>query len=749
MAYLDVRRSVGSLSAILFCIVACSARLQAQTQNPSAQTNDEDLVRVETDLVQTDVMVFDKGGKFVDGLKREQFDVRVDGRPVPVVFFERFVGDLKKGATGAGASNGNAAQGEPGATRGRYVAFFLDDVHLSADSLERVRKTVRQFVENSMRLNDSVLVATATGQLGFLQQFTDNKGVLRVALSRLTYKPFIVRDAEQIEMTEYQAIRVDAGDRDAISHFAALLLAQTNAGATPVGVGPPSGGSIYSKPSGGRPIGMSREQAERMVVDRAQWMLKQTADHSLGTLGALERLMRGSAQLPGRKLIFFISDGFYLNDRNTGFADKLRQITDAALRAGVVIYSMDARGLVGDVDASSNRVDQVGKLSRANVGSLAASQDPLTALASDTGGRALLNSGQLDAAVRNALEETSNYYRIAWKPETDESKGGKFSKVEVEVVGRPELTVRLPKGYMASLAAGAAGDAKAAPRANASGEKLKDLKDAGSELRAALTAPVVRRALPVTLSTSFVDVPGTGTVVTSSVEVATDGLMYGPDGKQAAAIDVVGVVLNDQGKQAANFKTRLTVTPLPAGASGAAGERPGVIYNHRAPLAPGIYQVRAAARDAGDYQVGSAVQWIEVPDLSKRQLALSSLHLGGRAVGGAKAGEAAQVQFSVDHRFARSSRLDFLAFVYNAARASAGAPVDLSLEIQVLQGNRAVVSAPARKLMPDALADFARIPITGAVSLGQLPAGQYEIELKVNDNVAKTSATQRAIFEIQ
>ena len=752
MTHLKLRRSFATLPAALAALALCAsgARGQNQASGTPPQKPAEDVVRVETELVQTDVMVFDKQGKFVEGLGREQFEVHVDGRVVPVAFFERVVaGGAGEGAARAGSGAVAPATPDAGGARARvrHVAFFLDDVHLSADSLQRVRKSVGQFVENDMGPNDSVLIATATGQLGFLQQFTDDKGVLRVALARLAYKPFIVRDSEQVPMTEYQAIKVDAGDRDAISQFAALLLAQTNPPATPVGVGPPAGGSIYSKPTGGQQIGMTREQAEHMVRERAQWIIKQTSDYSLGTLTALESLMRGSAEFPGRKLIFFISDGFYLNDRNTGFGDKLKQITDAALRAGVVIYSIDARGLVGDTDAGSNRSDSVGKLSRVNVGELSASQDPLNALAGDTGGRALLNSGQFDAALHSALEETSNYYRVAWKPEAEEQKGGAFKRVEVSVVGRPELTVRLPRGYMASLAAGLSDKAKSRTTAAAPVEKGSGAKDAVADLRGAITSAVPKRALPVTLSASFVDVPGSGPVLTSSVQVGTDSLDYGADGHQPASIDIIGVVLNDQGKPAANFKTRLGVTPLPADATSAA-ERPGVIYNYRAPLAPGLYQIRAAARDAGGGQVGSATRWIEIPNLSKRQLSLSSLLLGGHQVGGAKAGDAPQVQFSVDRRFPRSTRLDFIAFIYNAARASGGGPVDLSVQVRVLRDGKPVVAAPARKLTPDATADLARIPLTGAVTLGQLPAGQYEIEIGVTDNLSKTSATQRVGFEI-
>jgi VWFA-related protein len=620
-----------------------------------------------------------------------------------------------------------------------------------------VRKTVSNFLEHGMGPDDRVMIATATGQLGFLQQFVDHKGVVRLALSRVAYRPYVVRDpGEQVPMTEYQALRVDAGDRDALTQFASLLLQQSNAGRMPVGVGPPGGGpSVYSKPTGGNQIGMTREQAERMVRERAQLILKETSAYSMGTLAALESLMRGAAQLPGRKLVFFISDGFYLNDRNTDFSNRLKGIADAALRAGVIIYTLDARGLnTGETDASSNRADHVGKLSRVNVGDLASSQAPLTTLADDTGGRANINTYGFDEAVSRALAETSSYYRVAWKPELDEQKGGKFKQVEVSVVGRPELTVRLPRGYMSSLAAATQPkppktEAKTAEAQKSAAAKSPEAKAAEDDFHAAFAAATDLRALPTVLSTSFVDVPGKGGVLTSSVQVSAAGLDYGPDSKQPAAVDIVGAIWNDRGARAGDFQTRLNVTPMSSAAAG--GEQPGVIYNARTPLAPGFYLVKVAARDARGRQTGSAAQWVEVPDLSKKQLALSSIHIGGRTVGGgvgAGAGAAVQqVQFSVDRHFSRSSKLDFLAFIYNATPS--GSAVDLSASVRITRDGRAVVSAPPIKIAPPAQTDLARIPFTGVISLGQLPPGRYELELEVSDNSAKTSAAQRVAFDVQ
>jgi hypothetical protein len=317
------------------------------------------------------------------------------------------------------------------------------------------------------------------------------------------------------------------------------------------------------------------------------------------------------------------------------------------------------------------------------------------------------------------------------------------------VAGRPDLNVRLHRGYVPA-AVRAAEEAKSDKTGTKTDAKIAALPK-GTEaksvedLQAALAAPAGKRGVPTALSTSFVDVPGTGPVLTNSVEIGTATLDYGADGKQPASVDLVGVVYSEQGKPITNFSKRLTVAP----SASASGEQPGVIYNHRAPLAPGLYQVKAAVRDARGGQVGSAVQWIEIPDLSKKLLSLSSLHLGGRQVGGGADGSAPQIQFSVDRRFPRASKVDFLGFVYNAARAGGAGAVDLSVTVKVLRDNKAVVSSPARRLAPEAGGDFARIPVTGAISLGQLPIGRYELEIGVTDNVARTNASERIVFEIK
>lgn len=717
------------LSAVLLCPPA-GARAQTQDR--------EEVVRVETELVQTDVMVFDKSGQFVDGLRREDFELRVDGRPVPLAFFERVSAPPRRGegAPGAAAAAANAAIASRG--RGRTVVFFIDDLHLSLDSLKPTRSAITRFIDEEMAPGDLVAIVTPTGQLGFLQQFTDSKAVLRAAVARLKNLPNQIHDAEQPPMSEYIATRIANGDRQAAGFYITKIQE-----------------GFFSKDAakaGGNPASNSNAVFE-MVKTRATNITKQMESVTNGSLSALERLVSTAGQIEGRKLIFFVSDGFYLDGKGSVSTAnrRLQLVTDTAARTGSVIYTIDARGLFAPFhDASGSRPrDPNGYLDRSSVGEATLAQDGLANLAGETGGQFLKNQNYFDRWVSRVMDETSNYYRIAWKPEADDQKGGRFRRVEVAVASRPDLTVRLHRGYVpaAARAAEESKDDKAKSDAKATPLPKSEAKGAEADFRAALSAPAGKRGLPTAVSASFVDVPGTGAVLTSSVEVGTGTLDFGADGRAPASVDMVGVVYNEQGKPVTNFSKRLTVAP----AASASGEQPGVIYNHRAPVAPGLYQVKAAVRDTRGGQVGSAVQWVEVPDLSKKQLALSSLHLGARQVGGGgpDSKDAPQIQFSVDRRFARSAKVDFLGFVYNAARAGGGGAVDLSVTLRVLRDNKAVVSSPARKLAPEAGADLARIPVTGAISLGQLPSGRYELEVGVTDNVARTNAVERVIFEIK
>ncbi|HEX8708692.1 MAG TPA: VWA domain-containing protein [Pyrinomonadaceae bacterium] len=726
----------------LLCLAAFVSPSYGQQNPPAAQ---DDVLRINTELVQTSVTVFDKQGRFVEGLKPEQFELRVEGKPVQISFFER----VKAGTnaeetqvTAARAPNPSAAPGRSPAGisyRGRTIVFFIDDLHLSLESLGRTRDALNYFIEKQMMPQDQVAFVTASGQIGFLQQFTDNQAVLRAALARVRNIPNTTRDSDQPPMTEYVAIRIINGDRDAAGIYIDKIIE-----------------GFFSKKYGG-PRGLNRNAIFEMVKTRASHIVFGIEAVTDNSLKSLQNMLRITQEIPGRKLVFLLSDGFYLDTKKGGGAAniQLQRVTDTAARTGSVIYTIDARGLFAPIhDATGEKpFDPYGRLDRATMGESTLSQDGLNALAGDTGGRFLKNQNYFDNWVGRVLDETSNYYLLAWRPEAEpQQNGAKFKRIEASIVGRPDLTVRLPRGFLA-------GDTKVAAKSAESSAAALDpqapaaaAKGTEADIRAALSASAPKKGLPTQLSVSFVDVPGNGPLLTASTQMATDVLGYGPDGRQPAAIDLAGVVLSDRGKQVGGFKTRINVNPLAADQQ---VKNPGVIYSYKVPLKPGIYQVRVAARDDRSGRVGSTMQWIEIPDLSTRRLTLSSLLIGGQlfsptqkqATGGAAF---EQVQFSVDRRFASGSHMNFITLIYNAARGAGGSgSPDLEARIQLTRDGQVIVTSPARKIAVDASTDLSRIPYGADIALKTLPAGHYLLKVIVNDRNANTSASQQVAFDIE
>jgi VWFA-related protein len=713
------------------------APARAQQPTPPTQTpakDDEEVVRISTDLVQTDVMVFDKSGKFVDGLKPEQFELKVDGRPQQVVFFERVEAGTVNEDAQIAAARGGASGVKGGAAlpldRGRTVVFFVDDLHLSAASATQIRKTVLRFIEEEIGQNDEAVIISASGQIGFLQQLTDNKAVLRAAASRLNPRAYSTRDGQSPVMTESHAASIERLDRQVLDYFVEAILREN-------------------------PM-MKREMAENMVQMRARAILQQSVAVARNTLYSLESTVRGFGPLPGRKLLFFISDGFLVDNGDTLLLDHMKRVADASARAGVVIYSLDAQGLrTGVRDITENNFDPGGQLTMADGREVSDMQSPLFTLAAETGGRALVNTNALNRAVSGALKETAKYYLLAWRPEPAQGGGPpKYQRIDVGVRGRPDLKVIVRHGFFNTPP----------PEPGARAEKKKEKKDEkkpGAEperkvspvehdLMEALRAPMPRAALPTEIAVGFFHDAKAGTVLTTSVELAREALTFQQTDKRHADFDVLGVVIDDHGKPVSQFGQRLTVTPNPA----LPESQQHVVYSFQVPLAPGLYQVRAATRDVPSGRTGSAMQWVEVPELGKSQLSMSSIFIGERAAGekieDSKPEEIPQsVLLSVGRRFHRTSFIRFLTFVYNATAAAGAAEPDVALQIQIFRDDQPVFTAPLTRLRSEGVADLTRLPYMAELSLGDFPAGRYALQITAIDRAAKTTVSQRANFVIE
>ena len=714
------RAALAFLLAISLCGTCGPAHAQPPPQTPPSPQSpaqppdkDEELIRVSAELVQTGVSVTDNRGKFVDGLRAEDFELLVDGIVQPVTFFERVTtGSAREGATSPPAQR-TAAPPAADIT-GRTVLFYVDDLHLAPDSLLRARSLLLDYVEREMNAGDWAAFAAASGQIGFLQQLTDNKAVLRAAAARLSTRRPGPLDGERPPMTVYQALAVERNDSSVIDYYVAFLLSEMFAG--------------LRKTNAAR----ARSSAEPLVHARARRILAHSDLVQIRTLAALENFVRSAAALPGRKLALFISDGFFLNEQRPDTADRLRHITDAATRAGVVIYTLQASGLgTAFPDAASGvSLGPDGSTGGAPLGEDTAAQAPLVQLAADTGGRALLNSNDLVRGVTQALAETGRYYLLAWRPTPELFRERKFRRIEVRVRGRADLTARLQRGFFT----------EGAVQGPAAQKNLAQSPPA--KLDATAGTAQSRGVLVTHLAASFLDTPQRGPVLSLLLQVPGE---QSAGARGAREYDVAGIVYNEAGKQVGSFTERL---------GGATGSGPvGVVYYTQLSVQPGLYQVRAAARDRATGATGRAAQWIEVPDLATGRLALSSLLLGERAgTADSRAASAAELtskaQVKIDARFTRSARLRFLTYIYNAARAGGRQP-RLEVQAELWRDNRQIVSTRPRAVETAGADDLARIPHAEELTLAALPSGRYRLRLTVFDRIAQTSATQEARFEIE
>jgi VWFA-related protein len=544
---------------------------------------------------------------------------------------------------------------------------------------------------------------------------TGNKAVLRAAVERLKRGGSALRDTDRPPMSAYLAYLIEERrDSAVLSAYVDQMVRETK---------------------------LDPAVAERMVKARARALLTRSDVTNRNVMMALLTMMRSAAHYPGRKLAYFFSDGFVPNIGGSDFGDMVRRVSDAAARAGVVLYSVDARGLStgGLVDAArEDFVDTSGRIASAQMRELSDTQEPLHSLAAATGGRAFVNSNSLDEGLARAVQETTRYYLLAWRPEGADPRDKGFRKLQVKVLGRPDLKVLVRSGFFgtsspeeeereARVAKGAKPEKGAAPAAQTV-----------DELVSALTALSAQRALPVSMSLGYEQARAGGSLLTASIQIDAAALDYGASGAppQPAKADVACAVFDTSGKSVGTFRQHLQVPP-----PGPESKR--VTLKNEAPLGPGLYQVRVAARDARSLKVGSAIDWVEVPEFVTGAFSLSSIYLA-ESPQGAGPGEAF-VNF--ERRFAHTSRLGFRVHIYNAARA-ASSPPDVTMKVEVLRGKEAALPATEAAVAADKAPDASRFDYIGDFDLGSLAPGRYVHQLTAIDRASKATATRQIDFMV-
>jgi VWFA-related protein len=564
--------------AVLILIVVSLSSAFAQTPPQTKPTKSlEDIIRVETNLVQTDVTVVDKSGHVVTGLKPNQFELRVDSKPQELSFVEEVItggpAEETQLKTVGNRTLNNTSPSTPRTESDRrpFIFFFVDDLHLAGEGSARARSLLLNFLEQQMKANDRVAVVSASGQIGFLQQLTDNKSVLREAISRLNPKYNPEATASKVIVSETDANMV-ANHSDA-ALFGYLVAATMRE---------------YQMQN---PI-----NAITMVKNRVQQINQQGRAAELATLSTLESLIRSTEPLPGRKVIFFISDGFIADTKRSNGQEVIKNIAKRSAAVGAVIYSLDTRAhfFGSGADVSRNDYPDFGSgTAWRTLAENKAPQEPLETLADLTGGRSYLNANALRQGISEALSENSSYYLLGWRPNHQTQQPGR-SRIQVSVIGRADLKVRTRRHYF---------DFPKAPPINRQASTATSAQD---ELKSALGSLYARRDVPTAVSAT-VDTTPEGTGLELSITIDGSVLAFeSVSGKESAIVDALGAAIDDHGV-CSTFSQKLDI-PRDVLTSGRF-----ITWKQLLPLPAGLYQVRVAARDRRSGHVGTAMTWIELP----------------------------------------------------------------------------------------------------------------------------------------
>lgn len=720
----------------------------AQQTSPTPPNHD-DVVKITTELIQIDVTVTDQNGKTVSGLRREDFDVFENGERQNISnfsFVSSSIGEatLAAGETIAGAPNGQGPAPVPALTRvqvHRTIAIVIDDLNLSYESVFHTRESLRKFVNEQMQPGDLVAIIRTSGGVGALQQFTSDRRLLLAAVEKIRWNPLGTAGVEAIATTVM--------DGEDITEYTTLDTGRGIAALRP---------EVAARISGRKRPNLTTEKTSLYHKSRGNEET-QEGINTLNSLGAIRYIINGMSELPGRKAMMLFSDGIRIRGSANGRSDTvqafLEQVIDSANRASVVVYTFDTKGLrpVG-FQASDNMVetheDKRNEKSAEREINLRGSQEGLTYFAGQTGGRALINSNNLNAGIERALEEQSGYYLLAYQPDADSFDASKrrFNKLEVKLK-RPGLKISYRSGFFNST-----GNDAVSPAATVT-------REAG--LARALVSPFAASDIAVNVNALYADDPTEGPFIRSFVHIDARSLKFTPDGEgwEKATFDIAAVTFGDNGLPVEKKETKYTIKTK--GPTYDAMMRNGFVYVLIMPVRQaGTYQYRVAVRDEETGKIGSASQIIEIPDLTKKKLAVSSLAVENvsmttwQNITQGKVGNApGQMQVvstllydTVLKQFQAGTVLRYGLEVYNSKLDGDQTP-NVETQARIFQNNRAVAEGNFVKLNAENQSDPKRLRVSGNMMLKDtLPPGDYALQVTVRDAASKQTSVQVFPFEI-
>ena len=702
----------------LFCVVVFCALASAQ------EVDENDVVKITSKVVQVDVVVTDNDGKQVTGLKASDFTVLQDGKPQTISGFS-YIPMTGGGRPSTERPNKGEAAAVPqstskGEARGRIVTFVVDDGNCRASTIgmKASREALEKFVAEQMVPGDVVAIYQTRSGSSMFQQYTSDKAQLLRTARKIRWYPAAGGCAPS----------------DGSFYDAAKINTQV--------IGTGRGDKGISEES----------EAERK---RREANEDRSRDNQVvGSLGVLRYAIRGLDRLPGRKVLFLLSDGIPLQARDgqtLNAVDSLRALTDLANRSGVVLNTIDVRGLF-DTSMVEAR-DRVSTLDNAIATEALAekrqrdvrsSQDGLAFLAGETGGNFFKNENYLDAPIGRALQIEKGYYLLAYEPEDETFRGKYFNKIEIKL-NRPNLRVSSRSGFLGVV------DKVSSHKA----------KTGDSELYEAIAAPLPTPGMNLQLSASFGNSAADGNFVRAQIHVPGEDISFvNSNGLKKAVFNVVAVTLDEKNEvvdeftRTHNFSVDASALPLI--------EKNGLVYSADVKvMKPGFYNFRVAMRDATSGRLGTVGQSVEIPELKSGRVYVSGLTATGVDEQGkfdVPTAVKPETAFALPagtsaaaiRRFRRGSVIAYPYTIYNAT-LKGGRP-SLAVQVDLYRDGKLLIEGKPQPADIQPQTDWTRISDFGYMKLNanSVP-GDYLLRITVTDLLAngkKAVSSQYVEFEV-
>ncbi len=520
---------------IAFFLIALAAGAQV-VSDPSLGSKEQPLVfKSKVNLITVPVVVRDKKGNAIATLHQEDFQLFDNGKPQVITSFsvETLAAKANPLNPPLGRTKTAPTADTSAAAPDRFIGFYIDDVHLEFADLARARIRLQKLISTRLRPGDRAAIITTSGQT--ILDFTDDWDRLNATLLKITPQPHAIPSTCP-GMTIFEANRI-------VNHADSDLIAKKGEQAVPI-------------------CARDAEEGKKVAMSAALLIMGAVDLRVRNVLNDMRYVVRLMGEKPGKRILVLASPGFIRPSSMLGDSG----LTDQAIRSGVIINTLDARGLVVQPGGRWNSAQE------------AAQSDILWELASSTGGKFINNTNDLGGAFAKLAEAPEVTYLLGFSPESL-TPDGKFHSLKVKLKDERRFDVQARLGYYAPNHLASAGE------------------NAEEEIHKAMFGRDELHDIPIGLATELSKISDSETKLTVVASVDITGLHYRKvDGKNSNDVEVVCGLFDRNGSYIKGVSNTITLRLV----DNVVFNRENGVVPVRAEfkIPPGAYRIRMVARDS-------------------------------------------------------------------------------------------------------------------------------------------------------